>query len=87
MRLVVVWRRETDYGRDLEAWIREFERRTRQEVENVNPESPEGEQFARAYGVVEYPTILALDDQGVQLAEWRGTLFPTFDEVAYWIFR
>lgn len=87
MRVVCVWRRESDYGRALEEWIRDFERRTGVEVEDSNPDSPEGSQFTQAYGVVEYPTILALDDQGSQLAAWRGTMFPTFDEVAYWVRR
>lgn len=84
MRVVCVWRDRSDYGRTVEEWLREFERRTGREVENVDPDTREGVSFCRAYDVVEYPTLLALGDDGAVLASWRGKMLPTFDEVAYW---
>lgn len=85
MRVVCVWRRASDYGRTVEEWLTEFERRTGAEVENLSPDTKEGEGFCRAYDVVEYPTILALGDDGRVLAEWRGKQMPLFDEVSYWL--
>ena len=38
MRVVCVWRRESEYGRALEEWIMEFERRTGREVESLEPD-------------------------------------------------
>lgn len=84
MRVVCVWRDQSDYGRSVEEWITEFERRTGKEIETIDPDSTEGESFCRAYDVVEYPTILALGDDGAVLAAWQGKMLPLFDEVAYW---
>lgn len=85
MRLVCVWREGQDYSRTVEEWIREFERRTGVEMESLDPDTRDGEGFCRAYDVVEYPTILALGDNGAALAVWRGQMLPTFDEVTYWL--
>lgn len=85
MRVVCVWRRESDYGRAVEEWLTEFAKRTGEEIENMNPDTREGVGFCRVYDVVEYPTILALDDNGAVLASWRGKMLPTFDEVSYWL--
>lgn len=84
MRVVCIWRRESDYGRSLEEWINEFERRTGREVESLEPDTAEGEQFCRTYDVVEYPTIMVLSNSGEALADWRGQQLPLFDEVGYW---
>lgn len=87
MRVVCVWRRESDYGRSVEEWLRDFERRKGEEgvIEEMDPDTREGVEFCRVYDVVEYPTILALDDKGAVLGSWRGKMLPTFDEVSYWL--
>ena len=71
----------------VEEWLTEFERRTGVEIESLDPDSREGESLCRAYDVVEYPTILALNDDGGVLALWRGQMLPTFDEVNYWVMK
>lgn len=87
MKVVCVWRRESDYGREVEEWLMEFARRTGREIETIDPDSRYGVGFCSAYDVVEYPTILALDDNGAVLGMWRGTMLPRFDEVAYWTMK
>lgn len=87
MRVVCIWRRDSDYGRTVEEWLTEFERRTGAEIESLDPDSREGESLCRAYDVVEYPTILALNDDGSVLSLWRGQMLPTFDEVNYWVMK
>ena len=84
MRIVCVWRRESDYGRSMEEWLTEFERRTGTEIETIDPDSRDGAGFCRAYDIVEYPTLVALDNDGSVLEIWRGQMLPTFDEVNYW---
>lgn len=84
MRIICVWRRESDYGRATEEWLTEFERRTGREVESYDPDAAEGEDICRTYSVVEYPTILAVDNNGTALESWRGKDLPLFDQVNYW---
>ena len=85
MRVICVWRRESEYGRTVEEWLTEFSRRYSVELEEVDPDTREGESICRTYDVVEYPTILALDERGAVLASWRGRMLPTFNEVSYWL--
>lgn len=85
MRVVFVWREGEDYSRAVEEWITEFERRTGKEVESMSPDGREGVEFCRTYDIVEYPTVLALDNNGAVLETWRGVReLPTFDAVSYW---
>ena len=60
-----MWRRESDYGRSVEEWLHEFERRTGRTLTSLNPDEPEGESVCRAYDIVEYPTMM---DRSV----WNG---------------
>ena len=84
MRVVVVTKEGMDYSRSVGDWLREFERRTGKELEVVDPETREGVSFAMVYGVVEYPTILAIADDGKVMMNWRGSILPTIDEVSYY---
>lgn len=87
MRVVCVWRRESEYGRSVEEWITDYERRTGREVESFDPDTLEGETLCRAYDIMEYPTIMVLDNGGAALGVWRGQQLPLFDEVSYWVTR
>lgn len=81
MRLVVIYRTETDYARSVVEQLREFTRRTGRIVEEIDPDSDEGQNLCRTYDIVEYPTIIALTDNGTMLAMWRGLPLPTIDEM------
>ena len=84
MRVVVVSREGMDYSRAVGEWLREFERRTGKELDVFDPDTREGEGFARTYDIVEYPTIVAVGDDGKVAAMWRGTMLPTIDEVSFY---
>jgi len=85
MRVVVVTKEETDYARGVTEWLNEFHRRTGRELEVLNPDSPAGISFCSAYDIVEYPTIVALSDDGIMQQQWRGTVLPTISEVTYYV--
>ena len=87
MRVVIIWRDETDYARAVIDWLADFKRRTGREPESVSPDTPEGESICRTYDVVEYPTILAFDNEGKLLQEWRGVnpSLPRIDDVNYYL--
>lgn len=83
MRVVCVWKESADYSREMADWLEGFRRRTNKEIESVDPESVDGSNFASIYDVVEYPTLLALADDGKVLGTWRGMPLPRIDEVSY----
>ena len=84
MRAVIIYRKNTDYEREVTDFVRDFGRRTGKVIDEMDPDSREGEAFSIAHDVVEYPTVMGLSDDGKVLAEWRGTPLPRIDEVSYY---
>ena len=85
MRVVIIWRDESDYGRTVTEWLHDCERRIGVAPESLSPDEPEGESICRAYDVVEYPSMLAIDDGGKVMQMWRGRDLPRIDDVAYYL--
>lgn len=85
MKVVVVYRRESDYGRMVADWLRDFTRQTGKTLEEISPDDRSGAALCRTYDVVEYPTLLALDDDGRVQNIWSGTMLPTISEVSYYV--
>ncbi|HRN97414.1 MAG TPA: hypothetical protein PLZ58_03160 [Candidatus Saccharibacteria bacterium] len=84
MKAVVIYKEQTDYARTVIDYLRDFERQTGRKLETMDPETPDGAQFCRVYDVVEYPTILALSDNGILQNMWRGLPLPTIKELSYY---
>ena len=82
-RVVCVFRDNQDYSRAVFEWLENFRRQTGHEIEVLDPD--ENDDFCRVYDVVEYPTILALSDDGGVLASWRGKMMPLANEVLYYM--
>jgi hypothetical protein len=85
MRVVVVYKRESDYGREVEEYLQDFTRQTTRELEVMDPDTRDGSAFCRTYDIVEYPTIIALSDDGSLQNLWRGRPLPTISEVSYYV--
>jgi len=85
MRTVVVYKEASDYARTIEDFLRDFERQTGHTLETIDPETPAGDSFCTAYGIVEYPTVIALSSDGQMQNLWRGLPLPTISEVSYYV--
>jgi hypothetical protein len=85
MKVVIVYKDESDSARTVTDFLRDFERQTSHVIETLDPESPDGEQFCRAYDIVEYPTVVAVSDDSVMQNMWRGLPLPTISEVSYYV--
>ncbi len=85
MRAIAIYKDETDYARDVTDYLRDFTRQTGHTLETLDPETAEGAAFCRTYDIVEYPTIVALSDEGVLQNLWRGLPLPTISEVSYYV--
>lgn len=84
MKVVVVYKDESDHAREVIDYMRDFEHQTGHKIEVIDPDTPAGDSFCRAYGVVEYPTVLALSDDSQMQSMWRGRPLPTIHEVSYY---
>ena len=84
MKVVVVYRQESDHAREVTNFLRDFSSQTGRVIEEIDPDSREGDFFCRTYDIVEYPTLIAIDDSGVMQHLWRGRPLPTINEVSFY---
>lgn len=84
MRTVVIYKEESDHAREVYTFLRDFARQTGRFIEEINPDSREGADFCRTYDIVEYPTMIALDDRSQMLRMWRGRPLPLISEVSFY---
>ena len=85
MKVAVVYHLESDHAREVLDYLRDFSRQTGHVIEEVNPDSPDGAHFCRTYDIVEYPTLVAMSDDGQMQNMWRGRPLPTISEVSFYV--
>ncbi len=85
MRVVAVYKSETDYARSVEDFLRDFEAQTGHQLEAIDPDSPTGIDFCNAYGIMEYPTLIAIADDGTMQNMWSGLPLPTVMEISFYV--
>lgn len=85
MKAVIVYKNESDHAREVLDYLRDFERQTGHILETIDPDSPEGISFCRTYDIVEYPSVVAMRDDGAMQNLWRGRPLPTISEVSYYV--
>ena len=85
MRVAVIYKIESDHAREVLDYLRDFSRQTGHEIEEINPDSPDGAHFCRTYDIVEYPTLVAMSDDGQMQNMWRGRPLPTISEVSFYV--
>ena len=85
MRTVVVYEDSSEYSRVVSDYLRDFTRQTGHELDVIDPTTKDGADFCRSYDIVEYPSIIALSDDGALQNLWRGLPLPTISEVSYYV--
>lgn len=85
MRTIVIYKDQSDYAREVTDYLRDFTRQTGHNLETMDPDTAEGADFCRAYDIVEYPSLVALSDDGQLQNLWRGLPLPTISEVSYYV--
>lgn len=85
MRVAVVYRQESDHAREVLSFLHDFARQTGHVIEEINPDTRDGADLCRVYDIVEYPTVIALSDNGQLQHMWRGRPLPTISEVSFYV--
>lgn len=85
VKTYVIYKDASDHARAVIDYLRDFERHTGKTLNIIDPESQEGASLCRAYDVVEYPTVLTTDNNGVMQQMWRGLPLPTISEISYYV--
>ena len=84
MKAVVVYRTESDHARAVEDYLRDFQSQTGRELETLDPDTKDGIDFCQVYDIVEYPTVIALSEDGHLQNSWQGLPLPTISELSYY---
>lgn len=80
----MLYRPNSEHATTVEAFARDFEHQhdVRNKLELLSVNTRDGASTAALYDVWEFPTILAISDDGRMLNMWQGSQMPLMDEVA-----
>lgn len=83
MKVVVIYRPNSDHGRTTEEFIRDYQRfHPDYKLEALNIDSRDGSATASLYDVMQYPAIMVLQNDGQVIKTWIGESLPRMEEVA-----
>ncbi len=83
MKVVILYRPNSEHARVTEDYIRDFKSRNPDaHLEILSLDTVEGSSKAELYDIVDYPAILAIQPDGTPQKIWQGAVLPLMDEVA-----
>jgi len=80
-----VYKEDSEHAREVSDYLRDFTRQTGHELETIDPDTKDGADFCRVHDIVEYPSVVALSDDGQLQNLWRGLPLPTISEASYYV--
>lgn len=85
MKTVIVYKDNSEHARAVLDFLRDFNRQTGKTLPTIDPESREGSMYCQAHDIMQYPTVIATNDDGHHLQTWSGLPLPTISEVSYYV--
>ena len=89
MKVLVLYRPNSEHGTNIESFIRDFKYQHQSNaglLDVLNIDSRDGVATASLYEVVKYPAVLVLGDDGQLVKSWEGEGLPLMDEVAGYVY-
>lgn len=83
MKILVLYRPNSEHARLVETFLGDFERQHADSVavEVLDLNTREGANTASVYDIVQYPSILVVDNFGSIIRSWQGDSLPLMSEV------
>lgn len=85
MKALAIYNPNSEHGRLVEEFNRNLELRTSRKLDILSTETVEGASMATLYGIVDYPALIVLTDDGVMQKIWQGQNLPLIDEVVSYL--
>lgn len=88
MKLLMFYRQEAEYSRQVDEYIHDLMKShniKEQDIMRIDPDSALGASRASAYGIMAYPGLVVTDENGQYIHSWSGDL-PLADELMGYIF-
>jgi hypothetical protein len=88
VKIVILYRPNSEHARDVESFIQEYRNRhSNGRLEVLDVDSRDSSAFASLYDIMQYPSILALANDGSVQHSWEGGTLPLMNEIAYYTFN
>ncbi len=84
MKVVVLYRPNSQHSTDVEGFVRDLEKQSSGKVELINVDTRDGSSMASLYDILQYPAVLALQNDGQLIKNWDGSTMPLINEVSYY---
>lgn len=84
MKVAVLYRSNSEHERSVLDYERDFEHRTGRSFTMYDVNTRDGAAMASLYDIMQYPSILALADDGQLMQMWQGEHLPLINEVTYY---
>ena len=82
MKLLVVYRPNSEYSRITEEFVHNFTKIHPDTVVDIkDADSIDGVRLSELYDLVQQPAILVLDNEGILVHSWCGPMLPTDQDV------
>ncbi|MDB5181530.1 MAG: hypothetical protein JWP13_293 [Candidatus Saccharibacteria bacterium] len=83
MKVVILYRPESEHARSIETFVRDFSMRNPNiRLETLNVDERDGIAKCEVYGIMRYPALLAVAEDGRLIKLWNDDMLPLMDEVA-----
>ena len=84
-KVIFIYKPHSEHARAIEEYLHDFFRQTGKQLETIDPDTREGVALCEVYDIIEYPSIIALSDDGHIQNSWRGLPpIPTISELTYY---
>ena len=76
MKTLIIAPENRDYSLELDSWIDRYSQLREGEIERIDPETPAGAQMVKTYDLPEWPAILRVTDDGIEIYRHAGFPLP-----------
>jgi hypothetical protein len=84
VRVVILYRTNSEQERSVVEFEREYTRRTNRTLQLLDVNTRDGSAMASLYDIMQFPCVLALASDGQVVQMWQGTHLPLINEVTYY---
>lgn len=86
MKVLILYKPNSEHDTPVQAYAREFEHRSGKTLELVDAESVQGVELAKLYDVLQFPTMVATEEDGQFIQAWPELdKWPTMSELTFYI--
>jgi hypothetical protein len=87
MKIVVLYRPNTEHAGKVQDFVRDYKQLKHRELSLLSLDTVEGDGLAKLYDITQYPAFLAIKDDGQLEQVWQGESRPLMNELDYYLIQ